>query len=105
MKAHALNMFRPERARDRFRWAFADAIAAYRNWTGGREPFVRIGNGLMLISVLCGKLWNVRDQLPRDLVEDIEAISGPLGWRSKIRTYASAARQLKKAHRGSPRHR
>jgi hypothetical protein len=44
---------------------------------------------------LCGKLWDARDQLPRDLADDIDAISGAFEWKSKTRTYASAARHLK----------
>jgi hypothetical protein len=95
VKLRQLNMYRPGHAQERLREAFGDAIAAYRDWDGEREPYVRIGNGLMLISMVCGKCWNLSDQLPRDLAEDIEAISGPLEWKSKSRTYASAARHLK----------
>jgi hypothetical protein len=95
VKLRQLNMYRPGHAQERLRETFADAIAAYRDWEGEREPYVRIGNGLMLISMVCGKCWNLSDQLPRDLAEDIEAISGSLEWKSKSRTYASAARHLK----------
>jgi hypothetical protein len=47
-------------------------------WQNRPEPLVDFGSQPMPISIVCGKVWNCRDQLLRDIVEEILSVSYPM---------------------------
>ena len=76
------------------REAFGDAIEAYELWNDGEpEPTVEVREKAVLISAVCGYLWNCGDIMPHMMVDAINDLTpfDPL----LRRTYAAGARKLK----------
>ena len=58
------------------REAFQAALEVFRGWLDGPEPVVEYEGQPTLISIVMGKLWNCRDQLPWDIAQDVHSVSG-----------------------------
>jgi hypothetical protein len=56
--------------------AFKEAVEAFLNWKSGEpEPKVEVRGKLLPISKVAGLLWNCRDIMPRDYVDDLDGVS------------------------------